>query len=221
MPPGRLDRSLTDWTPMLDGNDALPDCTFVSPENLARGIASLNDYDLAVANGSAPAAYAACFGKPLAEIAATDGIEMLAVVAWQGLHGFDVGEQVPLVVRVGTVALNRMALAHAMDRLDGVWAGVRLFERDMEAIFAGQVLDVQDGRDDGALIGLHAENLWCYDRLADDAVVQAGTWGRWQGATWRWYRDRSDEAHAAVFRQLARADGFYAGVTADGLETKL
>ncbi len=80
------------------------------------------------------------------------------------------------------------------------------------------VWDVQAGRDDGAVAGGHALIAWDYTSLSDDGLVRLGTWGVWQPATWAWVAARLEEAHAIVWRQLARADGgFYAGLTADGL----
>ena len=217
MPAPRLDRSLSDWTPGLYDNDCLPDCTFVSLANAARGVAYLNGYDLALDAALVPVAYADCVGVPLAQAGTTDGARMLDVLAWQGVHGFDIGAQ-RLVAIGGTVPITRVTLARAMERLGPLWCGVTLHDREAEAWGTGTVWDIQDGRDDGAVVGGHAVPVWTYDGLTDTSRVWIGTWGVWQAVTWSWIYARMDEAHGLVWRQLARADGlFYGGLTADGL----
>jgi hypothetical protein len=116
----------------------------------------------------------------------------------------------------GTIeAKNRAALALGMSRLGAGYWGVTLRERDMQQL---PVWDVQEGRDDGVVVGGHALIAWDYTSLADDGLVRLGTWGVWQKATWAWVAARLDEAHGLVWRQLARADGtFYDGLSASGL----
>jgi hypothetical protein len=95
-----------------------------------------------------------------------------------------------------------------------------LRERDMETFGSG-IWDVRGGRDDGPVVGGHCVVGWDYTGLGDDDTVRIGTWGDWQPASWAWVAARLDEAHGLVYRQLARADGFYTGVTADGLVADL
>ncbi|MFL5255508.1 MAG: hypothetical protein ACJ8AI_21950 [Rhodopila sp.] len=214
LPPPKLDRHAIAFHPELYGNDVLPDCTAVSLANAARGVAALNGYDLVVDPACVPAFYSACVGNPV-NLAATDGAVMLDVLARQAARGFDIGPQV-LHGLHGTIdSRSRSALAHGMARLGVGYWGVILRERDMERT---AVWDVQDGRDDGDIVGGHAVIAWDYTGLADDATVRLGTWGAWQPATWAWVSTRLEEAHCIVWRQLVRADGtFYAGLTADGL----
>jgi hypothetical protein len=82
--------------------------------------------------------------------------------------------------------------------------------------------DVQDGRDDGDVVGGHAVIAWDYSGLGGGDTVRLGTWGVWHQASWAWVATRLDEAYSLVWRQLERADGtFYSGVTADGLVAEI
>jgi hypothetical protein len=217
--PAMLQRTLVDFKPRDFSNQVNPICTFESYLNAARGVAFLNKFDLVVAQNAGMAGYAACVGVPPTPqaIAATDGATMLSVADWQAKNQVDIGPQ-KLVARIGTVAVNRMALAKAMARLGPLWCGVRILQREMDTT---SVWDVRPGRDDGALVGLHALMPWSYMGLADQSLVWIGTWARWQAVTWAWIAARMDEAHGCVWRQLGRSDGFYNGLTADGLVAEL
>ena len=215
--PAVLDRSLVDFMPGMYDNNTYGDCTAVALTNCARGVAFLNGYDLMVDATKPLAFYSECLGNP-PDLAATDGCVAIEVLQHQASNGFDIGPQ-RLVGNWGTIPLNRSALALAMARLGPIYLGVTLHEREMDVT---DLWDVQPGRDDGAVIGGHMIPGWCYAGLADDSVVQIGTWGRWQAVTWAWLAARLDEAHGLVWRQLGRADGsFYAGISADGLVAEL
>jgi hypothetical protein len=214
VPPAVLDRRAASFVPGLYDNDTLPDCTAVALANAARGVACLNGFDLVLADAAVPAFYAACLGNP-PDLAATDGAVMLDVLQHQADQGFPIGPQL-LSGTFGTVDVqSRSALANAIARLGPGYWGVTLHERDMER---GPLWDVQDGRDDGAVVGGHAIIAWDYTGLADTSTVRVGTWGAWQTATWAWVAARLAEAHAIVWRQLAKSDGtFFNGATADEL----
>ena len=222
-PPVVLDRSAVEFVPGLYGNDYLPDCTAAGLANAARAVAALNDFNLVVDPDLVPAFYAGCVGcapTPVA-MASTDGAVLLDVLQRQAGQGFDVGAQ-ELVGLYGTVTPSITALALAMARLGHVYLGVTLHDRDMQANASGDVWDVQQGRDDGTVVGGHCIMGWDYTGLGYTDTVRVATWGKWQPATWAWVAARLDEAHALVWRQLARADGlFYSGLTADGLVAEL
>lgn len=222
-PQPSLNRTLVDFTPGIYHNDTYPDCTYVSMTNVARGVAFLNGYELAVDPDKVTAGYAAnagCANTPAA-ILATDGLVMQDVAVWQARKGYDIGPQ-RLVAQSGVIPLNKTALALAMQRLGLPWCGVVLYQRDMDSIGPYSVLDVQAGRDDGAIVGRHAIPLWTYLSLGDDGRLYFGTYGFWQAATWAWLLERIEEAHGLVYRQLAKTDGtFYNGLTSDGLVNAL
>jgi hypothetical protein len=224
VPDPSLDRTLIDFKPLLGGNDVDPNCTVVSWENAARGVSFLNGALIRVDESLMPINYAGVVGcAPTQEaIQATDGAQMLDVVAWQELHGFDLGTQTRLIGRSGVTNVDMVSLALAMKKFGHSWMGVRLYDQDMQTATApGIVWDSIPGRDPGNLVGGHAIFAWAYTGLGDEDIVYVGTWGDWKPVTWRWLRDRIDEAHALVCRQLARPDGTYLGLTADGLTAQL
>ena len=213
MPPAVLDRSLIDLQPGLYDNNTMPDCTAVALANYSRAVAAINGYQLALAAGKPLAFYAQCVGNP-PNLAATDGAVMLDVLIRQSTQGFDIGPE-KLFGQWGTVQKSRTNLALAMSRFGAAYLGVTLRDRDMQTV--GSVWDVATGRDDGPVVGGHAIMSFDYTGLADTDRVRVGTWGLWQPTTWRWLEARLNEAYALVFRQLARADGFYNGVPASGI----
>jgi hypothetical protein len=222
MPPAELDRTLIDFVPADYGNQTDPICTCENMTNTARAVAFLNGFQLSVDAAKPKANYAAVLGIPDTEAAiqATDGVQMTDVLDYQDQHGFDIGPQ-KLVARYGTIQINRTALALALNRLGALWVGVTLHERDMENFAAGRRWDVVDGRDDGDVVGGHAPFAWAYKGLGDNSLAQLGTWAKWQGATWAWIDARMNEAWGLVWHQLARTDGFYNGLTANGLVAEL
>jgi hypothetical protein len=217
-PPPRLDRGAVTFQPGLYANDRLPDCTAVALANAARGIAALNGFDLVLQPARVPAFYGACLGNP-PDLAATDGAVMLDVLARQAARGFDIGPQVLHGLYATLKTSSRSALASGMARLGVGYWGVILRERDMEG---AALWDVQDGRDDGDVVGGHAVIAWDYTGLGGSDIVRLGTWGAWQKASWAWVAVRLEEAYSVAWRQLQRADGtFYSGVTADGLVAEI
>jgi hypothetical protein len=209
-----VDRSAIDITPNLYNNDLYGDCTCVSYANLARCIAKLNGFDLIVDPASPLKAYAGVLGNPPNLIAAQGAMPM-DVLRFLGRNGFDIGPQ-KLVALQGLVAPNRIAMAHAIERLGGLWFGMMLHARDEATTDTWTTIG-----DRGDVTGGHMMNAWDYTGLSDNDTVRVGTWARWQRVTWRWMEETM-EAHALVWRQLERADGaFYSGLTADGLVSEL
>lgn len=218
LPPATLDRSHINFTPELYGNDTYPNCTAVAIANAARGIAALNGYDLVVDPTKPLVFYGDCIGNP-PNLETTDGAVFQDVLDRMSGSGYDIGPQ-RLVGRYGSVDRTSVtALANAVNRLGPLPLGITLFDRDMQGV---GTLWQAPADISGAQVGGHELILWDYDGLGDTGTIRLGTWGVWQVATWVWLLDRLDEAHALVFRQLARADGtFYDGVTGDGLVAEL
>lgn len=205
-PPAVMDRSKVSYVPQLYQNDVYPDCTAVGLANAARGIAALNHVPLGVAPIAVPEFYAGSIGiadTPQA-IEASDGAVLADVLAYQAAHGFNTGMDV-LKAKFGRVNLSVTDLAHSIGRFGVGYWGVTLRDRDMQTV--GQTWDVQDGRDDGPVVGGHCVIAFDYTGLADEATVRIGTWGQWQPATWGWVKARLDEAYGLVWPQLARHDG--------------
>jgi len=207
-PPPVLDRSKVDFRPRMFGNDAWPDCTAAAIGNLIIAAGALNGFDPVVEDASIPAFYAAVAGiaDTPASLAASDGVVLLSALERASHQGIDVGQQQRLFPFIGTVACNRYAIAHTMAEFAAADLGIRLYERDMECVAAGKVLDAS-GSDPGALVGRHSLLTWDYTNLGDAGYVSLVTYGTvrvWIG-TWRWLAARTDEAHGVYFRSLMPA----------------
>jgi hypothetical protein len=217
LPPPVVDRSAIPFVPELYQNDTLPDCTAVTLANCAQAANwVLTGCGEVIDPATVPAFYAASIGKPgatTADLMATDGAAILDVLSYQSRNGFDCGQQAPLVANFGVIdVVDRMGIASAVAHLGACEIGVRLYQCDMDAFGTGPWDD--DGSDPGALIGLHATFIWSYAGLGNEALVQIGTWGNWQPATWRWVATRTDEAHGLLWGD--RAPGIdYATLRAD------
>ena len=212
-PPDRLNRPLRDWQPGMYGNDTLSNCTSVALFNQARGVEWLQAEAALSVLPLAPADFfAECAGDP-PDLAAVHGLRALDVLSRAAVHGIPAANQ-RLYPQYGVVKRNRVALARAMNRLGGVYAGVTLHERDLQITQTWNTYG-----DPGPVDGGHMVNLWTYEGgLGDDAAVYVGTWGYWQPVTWAWLEARTAEAYGLVWRQLARGDGSYLdGLTAEGL----
>jgi hypothetical protein len=216
MPAPKLDLSKYDFEVGLWNNDTDPDCTAVSLANVAKGVASRCGYQLIIDPTKPLNFYGASIGAPPGtDLSTTDGANMLDVAHFQAANGYDIGPQL-LVAIVGTVPLNRLALARSLQIMGGWW-GVRLYERDMENYLAGKPFPTPTP-DDGKQIGGHAIGGWDYTGLADTDTVRVMTWGGYVPAPWTWLEARLDEAHGPVWRELARAQGgFYDGLSINDL----
>lgn len=206
MPPPGLDRSHIAYQPRMFSNDVLPDCTAAGLANAALAVSALAGFQCAIDDALVPAFYAGCVGcgPTEADMAASDGAVVLDVLTRQATQGFDVGDQVPLVALNGTLPLNRIAIATCMADLGVAYLGIDIYERDMDSVSAGDVLD-DDGRDPGALLGGHCVVVWDYRGLGDTSTGRIATWGKLQPFTWRWMKSRLREAHGLYWRQLAPA----------------
>ena len=189
--PPKLDRSATDFTPGMFGNDTIPDCTAAGLANAVSAVATVAGYAPVIDPTLVPVFYAACVGcDPTHEaMAATDGAVMLDVLMRQQRSGFDVGQQEPLVGQFGRLTLDRLHLAAAMNRLGHAYLGVTLHDADMAL---PPVIDLSDAM--GAVAGGHCIVAWDYGGLRDTDTVRVATWGQWQRVTWRWLLAALDEA---------------------------
>jgi len=205
-PPPVVNRDDVPFTPELYENDVLPDCTAVTLANCAQAASwALTGAGEFIDPASVPSFYAASIGhagESDAALAATDGAVLLDVLAFQSRSGFHVGQQAPLVASFGTVdPTDRAGIAAAVYHLGACALGVTLHQKDMDTFGAGVWDD--DGSDQGAVVGGHALFAWAYTGLSDDDLVQVGTWGNWQYATWRFLAARLDEAHGLMWNDRA------------------
>jgi hypothetical protein len=220
-PAAVLDRSDIEVPLYLDQNDTLPVCTIAALDNAASMVAAINGFSLITDHSVIPI-YAAVVGcAPTVDaVAATQGAQPLAVLAYQAKHGsLMTGDGTRLIGSFGTLPRNRVALANAMGRMGHVYAAVELRERDMEM---RAVWDAIAGRDDGKVVGDHLIVGFDYLGLDDDSRTRVATWGKWQRATQAWWSERLVNAFALVWRQLASAGtGLDVGADAGFLEAQL
>jgi hypothetical protein len=100
-----------------------------------------------------------------------------------------------------------------VDRQEGVYLGVDLYARDMDALAAGRLLDAVPGVDPGPLDGGHMTGLWDYPGgLGDEAPVRVPTYGALAPATWRWVLARAREAYVVRFPPPVMPAGVDVGV---------
>lgn len=219
-PPPILNRNMVDFTPGLYRNDVLPDCTAAGLANAMGMVAALNGFTIAENPDAIPAFYARCVGCENTDAAmiATDGAVALDVLKLQLTTGFDVGQQIPMVGKFGTLPKSKSVIASAINTFGHSYMGVSLRERDMER---APLWDVVEGRDDGAVVGGHLIVGWDYLALSDEAPLRVATWGGWQSATWAWLLARLNEAYALVWRQLAGPSGISLSIDYATLEADL
>jgi hypothetical protein len=166
-------------------------------------VGAVGGFEPVIDDALVPALYAAVVGCQNTQVAirATAGARLLDALSWQERHGFDVGQQVPLVAISGIVPVGRLQVARCVADLGGAYVGIDLYERDMEM----PVTWDDDGRDPGAMVGGHAIWVWDYTGLTDTNTGRVATWGALQLFTWRWLMKRIREAHGLFWRQLAPA----------------
>jgi hypothetical protein len=199
--PAVLDRHAVDFTPCLDGNDRLSNCTVVSVANMIRGRAALNGYHAYVDTAKVIEFFLAAAGNP-PDPSTIEGLIYLNVINRQATLGFDTGHD-KLYGIPGTVGISRNSLAVAMNELGSVGMGIILKQKDMPTAIPTPVLDI--GPNDGVEVGGHAVIGFDYTGLGDLDTVRMGTWGYWQNVTWRWLESRIDEAHGISWPQLKAA----------------
>lgn len=221
LPPPRLDRSHVEFTPALDRNNELGDCTAVGLANCARAGAELNGFEIAISTEQVVGFYSASTGYDPAQPSTDQGAVELDVLGYQRARGFDIGGQAPLVGDFATFdPADRALFAVAMARIGAVYLGVNLAGADMDI---SRTWDTTTSGDQtpGSYSpegGGHCLIAWDYTGLADTDIVRLGTWGMWQSCTWRWLRARAEEAHVVIWRQLMRVDGRnFFGLDYDGL----
>ena len=221
LPSPVIDRRQVPFAPRMFDNDTLPDCTAAGMANLTLAIGALNGFQPIVLDPAVPAFYADTIGQhgaTLAALAATDGAVMLDVMRYTASRGFSTGAQL-LVPRFGVLAVDRLRIATAIDRLGGAALGVTLYARDMDGAESPATWTA-DGNP-GAVEGGHALMAWDYSGLDNDHTVRLATWGGFKTCTWAWIEARCDEAYGLVFDQLGQTNGQSLGVDFAALDAAL
>ena len=204
----QLDRSAIPFEPGLWGNNELPDCTAVGVANSALASGLLRSAAPVIVDGKPQRLYGAVIGQPDASddvLAATQGAYVMDVMNHVATHGFDAGQQVPLVPIPRTIHNAREAIAGVMchKRLGVGYLGIRLYQRDIDTVGQGPWTASVD--ESGEMVGGHLLLSWDYAGLMDDDLVRLPTWGMLQPASWAWLLERLDEAHGLEWPQLSAA----------------
>jgi hypothetical protein len=144
------------------------------------------------------------------------GVE-LDVLGYQASHGFDTGDQAPLVGAFATFdPRDRATFASTMALLGPVYLGVNLASADLDTSVVWDT--ATPGDQTPGSWGGHCLLAWDYTGLGDTDTVRLATWGTLQPCTWRWLADRCEEAHVLIWRQLMKANALnFAGLDYDGL----
>ena len=207
--PAPLDRRDLPFQPRLLHNDTLPVCSAAGLLNYALAVEVLNTGgDLAIADDVELPFYAGCAGCAAAPeaIAATDGVQLITALRRFGRTGFPIGALGPLTGDVARIDVSDLAaVAIALARSGAFYAGIDLYQRDMDT--PPSVPWDDDGSDHGALVGGHCVVLWDYLALGDTNTGRLATWGDLQPFTWRWWKARAREAYELVLPMTQRADG--------------
>jgi hypothetical protein len=205
-PPATLDRRAIFWTPTLVRNDVLPTCTIAALLNSARAYALVHGFDIPTDEAKALMFYARLAGCLVADIASTDGLDMLAVVQAARDRGFDAGGQTPLAPTFAAITpIDRDAMADAMATRGAVNLGVLLSVSDQTMDVWDTITPTDAGDAAPGSWGGHDLAGIDYSGLGDDDLVRLATWGGFHLATWRWIRLRTELAVSHVWGALAGA----------------
>lgn len=209
IPPSTLVRDYAAITPGLYQNDVLGDCTAVALANAARLFSRVNvGADIPIEPDSVPRMFAHVVGwQDMATLANCTGTQIIDMLAYQELHGFDIGQQVDLVAQFAVSHdLSPFAIASIMATFGVAYLGVALSVADQTATVWDTGVKFPNGDPARGSWGRHALVAYGYDGLGLDDHVMLGTWGVWQPATWRWLIEATDEVYAVMWRQLMAAD---------------
>lgn len=198
-PPPKLVRSHLAFTPSLDANDVLPNCTAVGLANCARAFAVLNGFAIGIPTDKVVSFFGEAGGT-------ADGAVELDILGYQRQHGFGTGDQTRLVGDFATFTpADRGLFANAMAKCGALYLGVDLALADQDMT---RTWDTSTpGDQDAGSWGGHCLVAWDYTGLGDKDTVRLGTWGAWMDATWAWLEARCAEAHVLIWHQLISASG--------------
>jgi hypothetical protein len=205
-PPRILYRGDIPFTPALDDNDKLGNCTAVGYANTARAAAALEGYQIGINTEKVVHFYSESTGYVPGDPSTDNGGVEVDVLNWQARHGCDDGGQTRLVGAWGTYdPADQSLMRIAMAQCGAAYLGVSLSVSDQNMAVWDTQAPASAGDPTPGSWGLHCLIAWDYSGPNDDDLVRLGTWGTWQTATWRWVRQRTQEAHAILWRQLQSA----------------
>ncbi len=199
-----LDRRGINFTPDVDGNNDLPDCTAVQMANSIKAFSTL----YAGVGYSTPlisvlTLYANTVGCPITieAIKQTNGAVYADIVKTACSAGIAVAPQLEAVPDVALLDNSVTQLANATDLYGCASIGIRLYDKDEQTIASGGLLDA-DGSDPGTLQGRHMTMTWDYSGFAETNTWRINLWGVLYPVTLRWIQARIDESWAQMWRNL-------------------
>ena len=207
--PGMIARTAIAFTPGLDDNDTIGDCTAVALANCARAAAALHGDSLfRIPTFKVIAFYEQSTGYNPADPATDKGGVMALVLASQQRDGFYIEDRdIPLKGAWGTFdPADRNLMGVAIDVIGAVNLGVSLSISDQNMSVWDTETPASAGDPTPGSWGGHALMIWDYTGTADTDLVRLGTWGAWKQATWRWVAARAVEAHAIAWRRFGAAE---------------
>jgi hypothetical protein len=201
--PAVIDRSDVPFTPHLDDNDQIGDCTAVALANCARAAAALRgDKQFAISTADVICFYEQSTGYVWGEPQTDRGGVIASVLAYQAAHGFPV-DHTKIKGAWGTFdPRDRNLMGVAIDVVGSVDLGVALADADKAMTIWDTNSPASAGDPAPGSWGGHSLMIFAYTGLGDTDLVELGTWGEWQRATWRWIDSRVQEAHAIAWRRF-------------------
>lgn len=212
-PPDKLDRSGVALHPSMGDNFWAPDCTGESAREYASAVALLAGYQLAVQPGASLKFY--CGGVNLelasyppddaakAQIAATDGMDMLTAAQRLTTVGLDEGPNNHRALWGKAPTDDIETMANGAAKFGMLWIGGKIYERDQDTLYSYGVWDDDGETDNGTLAGLHAFcSGWGYSGLDPTSQTMTDTWGMKKPNTWRWLMRRATIMLCLRFPQL-------------------
>ena len=222
LPPPTLDRSAIHYRPQLFANNQIGDCTAAGMGNAALAVSALNGSTAIVMEPAVVSFYSAVTGYDPNVPGSDRGAVLADVMSYQYNTGFQTGAQLLVGPWATYNPQDRGLMALTMAELGISILGVKLSVNDMNAVSAGDVLDLPPTpgpNDVPGSAGLHCLLIFDYTGLNDTDLVTLPTWGMRQPATWRWVADRVDEAHVVVWRNLQQVNGLnWNGIDYDRME---
>jgi hypothetical protein len=216
-----LDRRAIKFTPSIDDNNTLSDCTAVCVGNYARAAALIKGgFGIVIPTPKVVGFYSQSTGYD--GTPATDGGGFIPrVLSSQAVKGFDIGDpnKVPLVGAWGTFdPADTNLMRNSMVETGAVDLGVALSMADQNT---SGVWDINPPASAGdptpGSWGLHSWMGYDFTGTEDTDTLRVGTWGYWQRVTWRWLKRAVEEAHSIAWRLFGVGVGSdYDTLVADG-----
>lgn len=226
--PPALNRSNIAFQPGLYDNDFVGDCAEAGYANCMRAASALCGFDIPMPE-NAPITFYEKFGynpnAPLVngENPTDQGTLLTDLLAYQLQHGFDNGGQVPMVGSFATFDPANLTLhQNAITRCGTVYPGFALSISDQNSAPPWDINPPSSAGDPTAgSWGLHCAPEFDFTGTEDTDLVILLTWGTLIPVTWRWVRQRCQEAHIIYWPQLQSPAGLnFDGVNRDQLRAE-